>query len=106
MNNLREELNESLNVFDAFGIPEEQQRLIVLDGVYFWYSPGTTQFDLDRHFNCFKFARFLKFCSETGVQINFEQFFKEKNNRKYMELVHSFDKFDKLSQVQLNGRKR
>ena len=106
MKNLREELDETLDVFDAYGISEEKQRYIINEGVYFCFSHGTDRAGIDRSFDCFKFARFLTFCKNMGLDLDANKFLKECSDLKYQDLVHSFDKIDKLSQGQAKSKKR
>ena len=106
MKSLREEINEALDVFDVYGIPEEKQRYIINEGVYFCFSYGIDRAGIDRSFDCFKFARFLTFCKNMGLDLDANKFLKECSDLKYQDLVHSFDKLDRMSKETIKSKKR
>ena len=94
MNNLKKELNEMLKLFDYFDISEEQQRDIISNGVDFNYTWGDIDYDhRNRKFDCFKFTRFLKYCKESGVPFDMDNYLAEK----FVFFVHDFDEKDKKS---------
>ena len=92
MNSLKEELDEMLNLFDYFKIPEKKQRDIIMNGVDFNYTWGDIDYNHhNRKFDCLKFTRFLKYCKESGVPFDMDNYLAEK----FMYFVHEFDKQDK-----------
>ena len=94
MNNLKKELNEMLKIFDFFKISEEQQREIISHGVDFNYTFGDIDYDSrNRHFDCFKFSRFLIYCKKCGVPFDMNNF----SSVKFEFFVHEFDKIDNKS---------
>jgi len=95
MKKLKEEMNEMLDIFDAYQIPEDVQKYVITEGIYFCFSYGIDRSGIDRDFDCFKFARFLKFCKDNGVNLDANKIIKDSCNPKYQELVHLFDKLDK-----------
>ena len=94
MNNLKKELNEMLKLFDYFKISEEQQRDIICNGVDFNYTWGDIDYNHhNRKFDCFKFSRFLKYCKESGIPFDMDNYLAEK----FMFFVLVFDERDKKS---------
>ena len=107
MSNLREELNEMLDVFESYGISEEKQRYIINEGVYFCFSYGTDRAGIDRDFDCFKYARFLKFCKENGYDIDGDKLVYASTYKDgMMELVHAFDKLDRMTKDKTKSKTR
>ena len=108
MGNLREEINEALDIFDAYGISEEKQLYIIGEGgVYFNFDYGTDRQGINRSFDTLKFARFLKFCKNAGIEIDADKLvYGSTYEDGMMELVHSFDKLDKMSKDKTKRKTR
>ena len=91
MKKLRDEINEMLDVFDEYGMSEEMQLYVIKEGVKFGYY---NEYDFD----CFKFARLLKFCKMTNIKIDLgKMVYSGFEPEKYLDLASSFDKVDKMS---------
>ena len=99
MNNLREQINEALDIFDLYGISEEKQLYIIGNGgVYFNFTHGTDRQGINRKFDPLKFARFLKFCQTSGIILDADALvYGSSYGEGLMELVYAFDKLDKIS---------
>mgnify|MGYP003571597155 CR=1 FL=1 len=99
MENLKEEVNKMLDIFNAYQIPEEKQKTIITEGVYFSFSyGGIDRSNSNRKFNCFKFSRFLDFCRKAEIELDVNEMLNSPWNSKYEELVHFFDSIDKEAQ--------
>ena len=108
MKNLREELNEALDIFETYGITEEKQLYIIVNGgVYFNFAYGTDRQGINRKFDPLKFARFLKFCQTSGIVLDADALiYGSSYVEGLMELVHSFDKMDKMSKDKTKSKTR
>ena len=108
MKNLREELNTALDIFDAYGISDEKQRYIISNGgVYFNFAYGTDRQSINRKFDTLKFARFLKFCQTSGIIVDADKLiYGSSYGEGFMELVHAFDKLDKMSKDKTKNKIR
>ncbi len=108
MRKLREELNEALDIFDLYGISEEKQNYIIRNGgVYFNFAYGTDRSGINRMFDPLKFARFLKFCQTSGIIIDADALvYGSSYGEGLMELVHAFDKLDKMSKDKTKSKTR
>ncbi len=105
MKKLRDEINEMLDIFDAYGIPEEKQRWIIVLGASFSFSPESGQYADEHTYDCFKVARFLKFCKDNGIIIDanelYNSFYSDAYTDGIKEIVYSFEKYDAMSQNKL-----
>ena len=110
MDNLRKEMNEALDIFDAYEISEEKQRYIIGNGgVYFNFAHGTDRNGINRKFDTLKFARFLKFCQTSGIIVDADDLVYGSSYGYadgLMELVHAFDKLDKMSKDKTKSKTR
>ena len=108
MNNLREQINEALDIFDLYGISEEKQLYIIGNGgVYFNFAHGTDRQEINRKFDPLKFARFLKFCQTSGIILDADALvYGSSYGEGLMELVHAFDKLDKMSKNKTKSKTR
>ena len=108
MKNLREEINEAFDIFDLYGISEEKQLYILSEGgVYFNFAYGTDRNGINRQFDILKFARFLKFCQASGIIVDADALvYGSTYGEGFMELVHAFDKLDKMSKDKTKEKTR
>jgi hypothetical protein len=108
MKNLREEMNEALDLFETYGIAEEKQLYIIGNGgVSFNFAHGTDRQGINRKFDPLKFARFLKFCQTSGIIIDADALvYGSSYGEGLMELVHAFDKLDKMSKDKTKSKTR
>ena len=97
MDDLKNEINEMLEIFNIYEIPVETQRYIITHGVYFDFAYGPDRSGINRNFDCFKFSRFLKFCINSNFKLNANEMIRKPWDSEYMDLIHLFDKMDKLS---------
>ncbi len=88
MGELKNELNEMIDIFDFFKISEERQRYIITCGVYFEFNRNHSIL-----LNCFTFAKLLKFCQKIDPEFDANKMFYDLNNRQdddYAYLVKLF----------------
>ena len=75
---LREEIQEALDLFDEFKIPEEDQRRLFEEGLHFDFTYGDPDYgNINQHLNVFGVAMLLKTCRENKIRINIKQLLKE-----------------------------
>ena len=92
MGELKNELNETVDIFDYYKIPEERQRYIITSGVYFEFNRNHNIL-----LNCFTFAKLLKFCQKIDPDFDANKLFYDLNNRQdndYESLVKLFLELD------------
>ena len=96
MGELRTEINETLDIFDSYQIPEERQRELITSGIHFTFTYGGPDPNhINRRFDCFKFARMLKFCQDAKYDLDVEAMLRSPWDDKYQKLVHFFDSMDR-----------
>ena len=96
MGKLRNDINEALDILDSYQISDERQREIVTSGVHFNFTYGDPDYkDVNRRFDCFKFARMLKFCQDAGYDLDVQEMLRSPWNDHYQKLVHFFDSMDR-----------
>ena len=90
MYNLKNELNEMIDLFQTFNISEEKQRDIIINGVYFGFDGGWGEHE---KLNCFQFANFIKMLKMTIPNFTTEQLFidlQNNNDNLYKEAIKFF----------------
>ena len=90
MDNLKNELNEMIDLFQTFNISEEKQRDIIINGVSFYFDGGWGE---EETLNCFQFAQFIKMCKKLNPDFTTEQLFidlKNNDDNLYREAIAFF----------------
>ena len=102
MKKLKKEIKEMLEIFDLFQIPEEMQRDIIINGLKF--SSFVDNIEINQNFDCFKFAKFLRYCKEIMLEFNANEFINNSNNIEYIELLRIFRSFVILDSMSKNDK--
>jgi hypothetical protein len=75
---LREEIQEALDLFDEFKIPEEDQRRLFEEGLHFDFTYGDPDYShRNQQLNVFGVAILLKTCRENHIRINTKKLLRE-----------------------------
>ena len=92
MSELENELNNMIEIFDYYNIPEERQKFIITSGVYFEFNRNESV-----KLDCFMFSRLLMFCKRIDPNFNVNKMLDDLNNRRdsdYEFLVKCFIDMD------------
>lgn len=75
---LREQVAEILDIFDKFGIPEDEQRRLFEHGLYFDFTYGDPDPNhINQHLTVFGVAILLKTCLDNNIRVNIHQLLNE-----------------------------
>ena len=102
MKNLKKEIKEMLEIFDLFQIPEEMQRDIITEGLKF--NSFVDNINVNQNFDCFRFAKFLRYCKEIMLEFDANKFINNPNGNEYIELLRILRSFVILDSMSENNK--
>ena len=106
---LREEILEILDLFDMYKIPEDDQRRLFENGLYFDFTYGDPDpRNRNQRLNVFGMGMLLKTCKENGIKLNVKQLLQEPYNFKNEELIKHVanEQTPKYTKVRKLGNKK
>lgn len=85
---LRKEILFALDVYDSYGITEDEQRRILKKGIYFDFTYGDPDYQKRNvEMDYLEFAKFLNICKAMGIEIDINHLLNNLYDGKYENLI-------------------